>query len=127
MPQRRCAAPGAGSSLLRAEVPRTWEADADADADAAAAAAVTAAPLSPAHHPPTIPPTHPQADQFQLLRQQLFCNSDFWPCGPYAADEYDEGGYGGQSGVEGDDGWVHYDTRRALAGLLALLPVSCLC
>ncbi|KAI7843535.1 hypothetical protein COHA_002777 [Chlorella ohadii] len=51
-------------------------------------------------------------DQFQLLRQQLFCNSDFWPCGPYGFDEEEEGGWTGESGAADDDGWVHYDTSN---------------
>ncbi|PRW32670.1 ankyrin repeat family [Chlorella sorokiniana] len=52
-------------------------------------------------------------DQFQLLRQQLFCNSDFWPCGPYGFDEDEEaGGWTGESGAADDDGWVHYDTSN---------------
>jgi hypothetical protein len=51
-------------------------------------------------------------DQFQLLRQQLFCNSDFWPCGPYGFDDEEgEGGWGG-GGAGADDGWVHYDTSN---------------
>jgi hypothetical protein len=57
-------------------------------------------------------PPPPPADQFQLLRQQLFCNSDFWPCGPYGFDDEEgEGGWGG-GGAGADDGWVHYDTSN---------------
>ena len=56
------------------------------------------------------------ADQFQLLRQQLFANSDFWPSGPYCFDDEEEqqpaGGGQQGSGVPGDDGWVHYDTSN---------------
>ncbi|PSC68664.1 ankyrin repeat family [Micractinium conductrix] len=47
-------------------------------------------------------------EEFQLLRQQLFSNSDFWPCGPYPFDEEEHEG----AGVVGDDGWVHYDTSN---------------
>ena len=36
----------------------------------------------------------------QELRQQLFLNSDFWPCGPYEFDDEAQDG----------DGWVFYDT-----------------
>ncbi|KAL4432208.1 hypothetical protein ABPG77_005970 [Micractinium sp. CCAP 211/92] len=66
-------------------------------------------------------------DQFQLLRQQLFANSDFWPCGPYSFDDEDWG----QEGGEGeDDGWVHYDTSNwkppaaAAAGGAAAPPAA---
>jgi hypothetical protein len=53
-------------------------------------------------------------DQFQLLRQQLFANSDFWPCGPYGFDDEEEGaqGAGAQGGAAASDGWTYYDTSN---------------
>lgn len=59
-------------------------------------------------------PTCRNDNQFQLLRQQLFCNSDFWPCGPYTFDdEQEEGGQDNVGGAGADaDGWVHYDTSK---------------
>lgn len=44
--------------------------------------------------------------QWQLLRQQLFSNSEFWPCGPYPYDDEQE------EGADAGDGWVHYDTSN---------------
>jgi hypothetical protein len=67
------------------------------------------------------------ADQFQLLRQQLFANSDFWPCGPYGFDddEGQQGGGGGGSGQLADDG-ERAQGRAALAVPDAcLVPCSC--
>ena len=43
--------------------------------------------------------------KWELLRQHLFSNSEFWPCGPYPMD--DEGGAG-----EDNDGWVYYDNSN---------------
>ena len=43
---------------------------------------------------------------WELLRQHLFSNSEFWPCGPYPMD--DEGGEDG----DGGDGWTYYDTSN---------------
>lgn len=53
-------------------------------------------------------------DQFQLLRQQLFANSDFWPCGPYGFDDEEEAaqGAGAQGGGAASDGWTYYDTSN---------------
>lgn len=51
-------------------------------------------------------------DQFQLLRQQLFANSDFWPCGPYGFDDDEQAGLGGEQGTAADDGWVYYDNSN---------------
>lgn len=48
--------------------------------------------------------------QWQLLRQQLFSNSEFWPCGPYPMDDEAEDDGGG--GADNGDGWVHYDTSN---------------
>lgn len=50
-------------------------------------------------------PTCSNDATWEILRQQLFCNSDFWPCGPYPLDDegYDD---------TGDDGWVYYDTSN---------------
>ena len=45
---------------------------------------------------------------WQLLRQQLFSNSEFWPCGPYPMDDEAEGA----AAVGDGDGWVHYDTSN---------------
>lgn len=40
--------------------------------------------------------------KWEIVRQTLFVNSTFWPCGPYLMlDEGDDGD---------DDGWVYYDT-----------------
>ena len=50
-------------------------------------------------------PCPPLADQFELLRQGLFCNSEFWPCGPYNEEAE-------AAGEDGGDGWVHYDTSN---------------
>lgn len=44
------------------------------------------------------------ADQWEIIRQQLFCNSDFWPCGPYPLDDEDE--------ADDGEGWVYYDTSN---------------
>lgn len=72
-------------------------------------------------------PPPPAADQFQLLRQQLFANSDFWPCGPYSFDDEE---WAQQGGEGGDDGWVHYDTSNwrppvaAAAGGAAAPPAA---
>ncbi|GAB4817543.1 hypothetical protein N2152v2_004589 [Parachlorella kessleri] len=42
-------------------------------------------------------------DEFELVRQRLFENSDFWPCGPYEADDDYEGA---------EDDYVYYDTSN---------------
>lgn len=44
---------------------------------------------------------------WELLRQHLFSNSGFWPCGPYPMD--DEGG------DDSGDGWTYYDTSNWVA------------
>jgi hypothetical protein len=54
-------------------------------------------------------PFVPDADQYQVLRQHLFANSDFLPCGPYGFDDVEQDW--GQEGAA-DDGWVHYDTSN---------------
>lgn len=48
--------------------------------------------------------------QWQLLRQQIFSNSSFWPNGPYPMEDEFEGGV--EDGDTMDDGWVHYDTSN---------------
>ena len=64
------------------------------------------------------------ADQFQLLRQQLFANSDFWPCGPYGFDDDEglQGGGGGGSGQLADDGERAQGVLRWLCRMLAWCP-----
>lgn len=49
--------------------------------------------------------------KWELLRQQIFINSEFWPCGPYDDDEGEHWDGGGVDGADGD-GWVHYDTSN---------------
>jgi hypothetical protein len=44
---------------------------------------------------------------WELVRQQVFSNSEFWPCGPYPLDDEAEAG-----GADDGDGWVHYDTSN---------------
>ena len=51
-------------------------------------------------------PTCGNDGNWELLRQHLFSNSEFWPCGPYPMD--DEGGDDG-------DGWVYYDNSNWVA------------
>lgn len=48
--------------------------------------------------------------QWQLLRQQIFSNSSFWPNGPYPMEDELEGG--AEDGGNMDDGWVYYDTSN---------------
>lgn len=45
--------------------------------------------------------------KWELLRQHLFSNSEFWPCGPYPMDDE-----GGDVGEDGGDGWVYYDNSN---------------
>jgi hypothetical protein len=48
---------------------------------------------------------------WELLRQHIFINSEFWPCGPYDEDDDEFWGGEGDGGADGD-GWVHYDTSN---------------
>ena len=50
--------------------------------------------------------------RWDVVRQQLFCTSEFWPSGPYAMDGDDGYGEDAGGGVDGGDGWVHYDTSN---------------
>jgi hypothetical protein len=76
-------------------------------------------PRSRTHPHPSLHWLLLHADQFQLLRQQLFANSDFWPCGPYGFDD-DEGqqGGGGGSGQLADDGECAQRLLRCLCRIV---------
>lgn len=39
------------------------------------------------HRAPVTPAPPAAADQWELVRQRLFENSDFWPMGPYEDDD----------------------------------------
>lgn len=56
----------------------------------------------------TFPPACANDGTWAILRQQIFSNSSFWPCGPYPMN--DDGGFA--EGEVADDGWVHYDTSN---------------
>lgn len=54
-------------------------------------------------------PSSSCAGKWDIVRQQIFCNSDFWPCGPYPMDGEEEDG---APYADDGDGWVHYDTSN---------------